>query len=88
MELGSAREVFSELERRAPLSPAGPYYEATALWMEEFSRRGGMAGATFRTGQYWSWKSMPPPLELDREFKRLDTRNRSRAPMRSWRGSR
>ncbi len=71
MEIGAARAVFSELDRRAPLSPAGPYYEATALWMEEFSRRGGMAGATFRTGQYWSWKKIPPPVELDREFKRL-----------------
>ncbi len=70
MELASAREVFSELERREPLSPAGPYYRATALWMEEFSRRGGMAGATFRTGQYWSWKKTPPSPELDREFKR------------------
>lgn len=79
MELGSARAVFSELERKAPLSPAGPYYEATALWMEEFSRRGGMAGATFRTGQYWSWKSIPPPVELDREFKRLIQESTARA---------
>jgi tetratricopeptide (TPR) repeat protein len=71
MEIAEARAVFSELDRRAPRSPAGPYYEATALWMEEFSRRGGMAGATFRTGQYWSWKKIPPPVELDREFKRL-----------------
>jgi tetratricopeptide (TPR) repeat protein len=71
MEIAAARAAFSELDRRAPLSPAGPYYEATALWMEEFSRRGGMAGATFRTGQYWSWKNVPPPVALDREFKRL-----------------
>ena len=70
MEIAAARAVFSDLDRNAPLSPAGPYYEATALWMEEFSRRGGMAGATFRTGQYWSWKSIPPGAELDREFKR------------------
>jgi hypothetical protein len=39
--------------------------------MEEFSRRGGMAGATFRTGQYWSWKKHPPDADLDREFKQL-----------------
>jgi len=71
MEMAAARAVFSELDRKAPLSPAGPYYEATALWMEEFSRRGGMAGATFRTGQYWSWKKIPPAEKLDREFKRL-----------------
>ena len=71
MEIAAARAAFSELDRRAPLSPAGPYYEATALWMEEFSRRGGMAGATFRTGQYWSWKNVPPPVALDREFKLL-----------------
>jgi tetratricopeptide (TPR) repeat protein len=70
MDIDAARSVFSELDRKAPLSPAGPYYVATALWMEEFSRRGGMAGATFRTGQYWSWKKTPPPAELDREFKR------------------
>lgn len=69
MEIAEARGVFSELDRTAPSSPAGPYYQATALWMEEFSRRGGMAGATFRTGQYWSWKKIPPPPELDREFK-------------------
>jgi tetratricopeptide (TPR) repeat protein len=70
METEAARAAFSELDQSAPLSPAGPYYQATTLWMEEFSRRGGMAGATFRTGQYWSWKSTPPPPELDREFKR------------------
>lgn len=69
MEIAEARGVFSELDRTAPSSPAGPYYQATALWMEEFSRRGGMAGATFRTGQYWSWKKIPPPPKLDREFK-------------------
>lgn len=79
MEIAEAREVFSELDRRAPLSPAGPYYQATALWMEEFSRRGGMAGATFRTGQYWSWKRVPPDPNLDREFKRRIQETVSRA---------
>ena len=79
MEIAAARAVFSELDRKTPLSPAGPYYEATALWMEEFSRRGGMAGATFRTGQYWSWKKIPPEAELDREFKRLIQEAISRA---------
>ena len=79
MEIAAARAVFSELDRKAPLSPAGPYYEATTLWMEEFSRRGGMAGATFRTGQYWSWKKIPPEAELDREFKRLIQQTISRA---------
>ncbi|MGH9321166.1 MAG: hypothetical protein ACRD3V_14945 [Vicinamibacteria bacterium] len=71
MEITSARELFSELSERAPRSPAGPYYEASALWMEEFSRRGGMAGATFRTGQYWSSKNHTPDPALDRDFKRL-----------------
>jgi tetratricopeptide (TPR) repeat protein len=79
MEIASARDVFSELDRKSPLSPAGPYYEATALWMEEFSRRGGMTGATFRTGQYWFWKKVPPAPELDREFKRLVRETISRA---------
>lgn len=79
MEIREAREVFSELDRKAPRSPAGPYYEATALWMEEFSRRGGMAGATFRTGQYWSWKKVPPEPNLDRDFKRLIHETISRA---------
>lgn len=79
MEIASARDVFSELDRSSPLSPAGPYYEATALWMEEFSRRGGMTGATFRTGQYWFWKKVPPAPELDREFKRLVRETISRA---------
>ncbi|HEY7697932.1 MAG TPA: tetratricopeptide repeat protein [Vicinamibacteria bacterium] len=79
MEIASARDVFSELDRSSPLSPAGPYYEATALWMEEFSRRGGMTGATFRTGQYWFWKKVPPAPELDREFKRLMRETISRA---------
>lgn len=79
MEIREAREIFSELDREAPQSPVGPYYEATALWMEEFSRRGGMAGATFRTGQYWSWKSVPPEPGLDREFKHLVQETVSRA---------
>jgi tetratricopeptide (TPR) repeat protein len=79
MEIAEARQVFSELGRTAPLSPAGPYYDATALWMEEFSRRGGMAGATFRTGQYWSWKKVPPDPDLDREFKRLIQESISRS---------
>jgi tetratricopeptide (TPR) repeat protein len=72
MEIRAARELFAELGRSAPRSPAGPYFEATALWMAEFSRRGGMAGATFRTGEYWASKggeSLDP--ELDRTFKRL-----------------
>ena len=54
MEFAEARAVFAELSVRAPDSPAGPYYEATTLWMEEFTRRGGMAGSTFRTGRYWA----------------------------------
>jgi tetratricopeptide (TPR) repeat protein len=54
LEYEQARDQFGELSRRFPESPAGPYFEATAMWMEEFSRRGGMAGATFRSGDYWA----------------------------------
>jgi tetratricopeptide (TPR) repeat protein len=79
MELDKARSVFDEVSRRAPLSPAGPYFQATALWMEEFTRRGGMTGATFRTGQYWFWKKTPPPSALEREFKRELAEATSRA---------
>jgi tetratricopeptide (TPR) repeat protein len=72
MEVRAARELFAELGRTAPRSPAGPYFEATTLWMAEFSRRGGMAGATFRTGEYWTSKDKESfDLELDRAFKRL-----------------
>ena len=72
LEFAEARRIFSELDRRAPESPAGPYYKASALWMEEFARRGGMLGTTFRTGNYWSRKRIAPPKpELEREFFRL-----------------
>jgi tetratricopeptide (TPR) repeat protein len=80
MEIRAAREVFAELGRSAPRSPAGPYFEATALWMAEFSRRGGMAGATFRTGEYWTSKGKDSlDLELDRAFKRLVSESIERA---------
>ena len=82
LEFAEARRIFSELDRQAPESPAGPYYEASALWMEEFARRGSMAGTTFRTGTYWSRKRIEPPnLELKREFFRLlgETTARSEA---------
>jgi len=72
MEYESARAVFAELSARAPDSPAGPYYEATTLWMQEFTRRGGMAGSTFRTGRYWAQTSHEPVSdELEREFMAL-----------------
>jgi tetratricopeptide (TPR) repeat protein len=72
MELSSARETFTELARSEPHSPAGPYYEATTLWMGEFTRRGGMSGATFRTSDYWSSsREEAPDPSLDRDFKRL-----------------
>jgi len=72
LEFAEARRIFSELGRRAPESSAGPYYEAGALWIEEFVRRGGMSGTTFRTGTYWSRKRKEPPKpELERELFRL-----------------
>jgi tetratricopeptide (TPR) repeat protein len=72
MELSEARETFAELGRLEPLSPAGPYYEATTLWTGEFTRRGGMSGATFRTGDYWSSsREETPEASLDHDFKRL-----------------
>lgn len=72
MELSSAREAFAELSRLEPHSPAGPYYEATTLWTGEFTRRGGMSGATFRTGAYWSSsREERPDPALDHDFKQL-----------------
>ena len=72
LEYDEARTIFSSLGELAPTSPVGPYYEATTIWMEELTRRGGMAGSTFRTGRYWSDNGHEPPApELDREFKDL-----------------
>jgi hypothetical protein len=72
LDYASARSIFGELSARAPSSPVGPYYQATTLWMEEFTRRGGMAGSTFRTGSYWDEKNRAPVEEsLDRDFKAL-----------------
>lgn len=80
MELSAAREVFAELGRLEPLSPAGPYYEATTLWTGEFTRRGGMSGATFRTSDYWSSsRAEPPDPNLDRDFRRLVQETMERA---------
>lgn len=83
MELASAREAFAELGRLEPRSPAGPYYEATTLWTGEFTRRGGMSGATFRTGDYWSSsREEPPDPVLERDFKRLVQETITRADER------
>ena len=72
LEYEDARTIFSSLGELAPTSPVGPYYEATTIWMEEFTRRGGMTGSTFRTGRYWNDNLHEPPApELDREFKTL-----------------
>jgi tetratricopeptide (TPR) repeat protein len=80
MELSSARGSFAELGRLDPQSPAGPYYEATTLWTLEFTRRGGMSGATFRTGEYWSSsRDERPDPALDRDFKRLVGETMTRA---------
>ena len=80
LEYARARSTFSELSARAPASPVGPYYQATTLWMEEFTRRGGMAGSTFRTGSYWAQKTRNPvDPSLDREFKSLAAESIARA---------
>lgn len=72
MEYQEAGRVFAELSTRAPASPAGPYYQATTLWMKEFTRRGGMAGSTFRTGRYWATKDREAvSSELAVEFQEL-----------------
>jgi len=70
LEFAAAKATFSILSETAPRHPIGPYYEATTLWMEEFTRRGGMASSTFRTGRYWGQKQ-PEPLAptLARAFK-------------------
>ncbi len=80
LEYARARATFSELSARAPASPVGPYYQATTLWMQEFTRRGGMAGSTFRTGRYWAEKKRNPvAASLDREFKALAAETIARA---------
>ena len=52
----AAKKTFATLSETSPDSPAGPYYEAAVLWMEELTRRGGMSGATFRSSRFWSRK--------------------------------
>lgn len=72
LDFDAAGDAFRELTEIAPGSPAGPYYQATTLWMEEFSRRGGMAGSTFRSNRYWGSKhheEVSP--ELARKFHAL-----------------
>ena len=60
--------MFDRLSREAPSSPAGPYYMASTLWMEELTRRGGMAGETFQSSRYWTRtrKEPPSPQQLER----------------------
>lgn len=80
LDYASARSVFEELSARAPSSPVGPYYQATTLWMEEFTRRGGMAGSTFRSGRYWEENNRAPLSDnLDRDFKALTAEAIARA---------
>ena len=69
-----AKETFATLSETSPESPAGPYYEAAVLWMEELTRRGGMTGATFRTSRFWSRTRREPLPEGFRErlFERIE----------------
>ena len=83
LDYDDARDCFAELSRRFPRSPSGPYFEATVLWMEEFSRRGGMASATFRSGDYWArTRHEPPDPELGRRFRGLVEESIARAESR------
>ncbi len=83
LEFEQAKALFEKLTETAPELPAGPYYEATTLWMEEFSRRGGMNGSTFRTGRYWSEKHREPLAPaLGRDFKSLVAESIRRADLR------
>ena len=54
LEFHQAFTVFEQLSHQSPSSPAGPYYLASTLWMEELTRRGGMAGETFQSSRYWT----------------------------------
>lgn len=54
LDFEGAYQIFDRLRLEEPTSPAGPYYLASTLWMEELTRRGGMAGETFQSSRYWS----------------------------------
>lgn len=68
LEFQQAYEVFDELSHEDPSSAAGPYHLASTLWMEELTRRGGMAGETFQSSRYWTRtrKDPPSPEQLER----------------------
>lgn len=80
MDLERAQAIFEELDEVSPSSPAAPYYQATLIWMNELTRRGGMGGATFRTSSFWSKnRHAPMDVTLDRRFKELVTEAAERA---------
>jgi tetratricopeptide (TPR) repeat protein len=63
LDFQAAIETFQELAREQPSSPAGPHYLASAIWMEEMTRRGAMAGETFQSSRYWTRKRAEPPSD-------------------------
>lgn len=86
LEFQHAYVVFEQLSRESPSSPAGPYYLASTLWMEELTRRGGMAGETFQSSRYWTRtrKEPPSPEQLERfEAYITEATNRSKRMLES-----
>jgi hypothetical protein len=86
LEFEPAYEVFEQLSRQNPSSPAGPYYLASTMWMEELTRRGGMAGETFQSSRYWTRtrKEPPSPEQFERfEAYITEATNRSKRVLES-----
>jgi tetratricopeptide (TPR) repeat protein len=69
LEFEAARSTFARLSIEKPASPAGPHYMASAIWMEELTRRGAMMGETFQSSRYWTrTKKTPLSPALKRRF--------------------
>jgi tetratricopeptide (TPR) repeat protein len=86
LEFQAALAVFEKLAREEPTSPAGPHYTASALWMEELTRRGAMSGETFQSSRYWtSTRKEPPSASLVERFQAqvAEAKNRSETLLES-----
>ena len=86
LEFQLAFAVFEQLSHESPSSPAGPYYLASTLWMEELTRRGGMAGETFQSSRYWTrtrQDSLSPERLARFESYTTDAIERSKAVLKS-----